>query len=116
MKQLFALALIATALVACQKSEPAQIDTGTATVSPSAPADAGKTYTMNGKLVSRDAAKNQVTIDNEEVPGGVMAPMVMGYELRGANVASLPPDGAKITSTLHEQNGKYWVTDVKPAQ
>lgn len=124
MKKLFALALIVTALVACQKSEPAQTDTGTATVSTAAPAAddtsgtaaAEKTYTMNGKLVSRDAAKNEVTIDNEEVPGGVMAPMVMDYELRGAKVDGLPPDGSKITSTLHEQDGKYWVSDVKPVQ
>ena len=71
---------------------------------------------MNGKLVSRDTATNQVTIDNEEVPGGVMAPMVMAYELRGARVDSLPADGTTITSTLHEKDGKYWVTDVKPAQ
>ena len=124
MKKLFALALIVTA-VACQKSEPAQTDNGTATVSPAAPTAAGdtsgtaaaeKTYTMNGKLVSRDAAKNEVTIDNEEVPGGVMAPMVMAYELRGATVDQLPPDSSKITSTLHEQTGKYWVSDVKPLQ
>jgi len=115
MKKLFALALIVTGLVACQKSEPAQTDTGTATVSPAAPADAEKTYTMNGKLVSRAAAKNQVTIDNEEVPGGVMAPMVMAYELRGATIDSLPPDGTRISSTLHEENGTYWVTDVRPA-
>ena len=71
---------------------------------------------MNGKLVSRDTVKNEVTIDNEEIPGGVMAPMVMAYELRGAKVDSLPPDGSKITSTLHEQNGKYWVTDMEPVQ
>lgn len=116
MKKLFALALIAAVLVGCQKSEPAQTDTGTATVSTAAPGDAEKTYTMNGKLVSRDAAKNEVTIDNEEVRGGVMAPMVMAYELRGAKVGELPPDGSRITSTLHEENGKYWVSDVKPAQ
>lgn len=128
MKKLFALALIVTALVACQKSEPAQADTGKVTGSTAAPADAAaagdtsgtaaaeKTYTMNGKLVSRNAAKNEVTIDNEEVPGGVMAPMVMAYELRGAKVDELSPDGSKITSTLHEQNGKYWVSDVKPVQ
>lgn len=92
---------------------PANVD---ATPSSDPAASAEKTYTMNGKLVSRDTVKNEVTIDNEEIPGGVMAPMVMAYELRGAKVDSLPPDGSKITSTLHEQNGKYWVTDVKPVQ
>lgn len=122
MKALFALALVVLAVVACQKKEPTQTAAApppavsvdaTQTIVTAAPAE--KTYTMNGKVVSRDAAKNQVTIDSEEVPGGVMAPMVMAYELRGANVDSLPPDGTKISSTLHEENGKYWVTDVRPA-
>lgn len=70
-----------------------------------------KTYTMKGTVLSRNAGKNEVTIDHEEVPG-VMSAMVMDYELRGAKVSSLPPDGTKITSTLHEQGGKFWVTDV----
>lgn len=125
MKTLLLLALLATAAIAasaCQKTEP--VGTGmapppadaAATPVSDAAGQAEKTYTMNGTLVSRDAAENEVTIDNEEVPGGVMAPMVMAYELRGASVDSLPPDGSKITSTLHEQNGTFWVTDVKAVQ
>lgn len=124
--------LIATSSIACQRTETTQT-TGTATetaatVVPSAPADAGvagdtsatsateKTYTMTGTLVSRNAATNEVTINNDEVPGGVMPKMTMAYELRGAKVDSLPRDGTRITSMLHEQNGKYWVMDVKAAQ
>lgn len=118
MKKLLILTLIVTAVAACQKREWAETDTAAVNVdaTPAATTTQAqeKTYPMNGKLVSRDAAKNEVTIDNEDVPG-VMAPMVMAYELRGATVDTLPPDGSKITSTLHEQNGKYWVTDVKPA-
>lgn len=119
MKNPLLLALVVVAAIACQKTEPMQTDTAPpphSTPRSDPAASAEKTYTMNGKLVSRDTVKNEVTIDNEEVPGGVMAPMVMAYELRGAKVYSLPPDGSKITSTLHEQNGKYWVTDVKPVQ
>jgi len=123
MKNLLLLALIVVVAVACQQTEPVQTDTAPppaanvdATPSSGSAASAERTYTMNGKLVSCDTVKNEVTIDNEEIPGGVMAPMVMAYELRGAKVDSLPPDGSKITSTLHEQNGKYWVTDVKPVQ
>ena len=121
MNKFFAVALVLVVMTACQKKETTQTDTSvptdtmaTAPLDTAATSMAEKTYTMNGKLVSRDAAKGMVTIDNEEVPGGVMAPMVMAYELRGATVDSLPPDGSKITSTLHEQGGKYWVTDVKP--
>ena len=131
MKHYVLAVLIAASLIACQRTETTQT-TGTATdtaatAAPAAPADAGvagdtsgtaaaeKTHTMTGTLVSRNAT-NEVTIDNDEVPGGVMAKMTMAYELRGAKVDSLPRDGTRITSTLHEQNGKYWVTDVKAAQ
>lgn len=94
----------------CKKTETTTPQQPTAVT-----ASAEKTYTMNGKLVSRDAAKKAVTIDNEEVPGGVMPPMTMAYDYRG-DITALPADGSKITSTLHEQNGKYWVTDVRPRQ
>ena len=115
MKRLVSLA-VSIALVACARNET----TTTATQAP-APATsattaapvAEKTHQMNGVVVSRDPANNTVNIDNEDVPG-VMAPMKMDYELRGAGVDSLPPDGSRVTMTLHEQNGTYWVTDVKP--
>jgi len=42
-----------------------------------------------------------------------MPPMKMDYEVCGSRVDSLPPDGSSVTMTLHEQNGTYWVTDVK---
>lgn len=115
MRTFASLALI-VALVACAKSETTTTQTEappTTTTPATTPPAAAKTYTMNGVIVSRDAAKNTVNIDNEDVPG-VMAPMKMDYELRGATVESLPPDGSKVTMTLHDQNGTYWVTDVKP--
>jgi len=102
MKRALTGLILVAVLIGCQKQA-------------AAPVAAEKTYTMNGKLVSRDAPRNEVTIDNEDVPG-VMSPMTMEYELRGAKVTSIPPDGSKITSTLHEQDGKYWVTDVKAIQ
>jgi Cu/Ag efflux protein CusF len=100
MKRALAAVVLIAVLIGCHKQS-------------AAPASSEKTYTMNGKLISRNAAKNEVTIDNEDVPG-VMSPMTMDYELRGAKVDSLPADGSKITSKLHEQDGTYWVTDVKP--
>lgn len=111
MRSLFTLALALTVALACQKPEAARTETSGGTT-----AAAEKTHTMHGRLVSRDAATNDVTIDNEEVPGGVMAAMVMAYELRGARVDSLPPDGTRISSTLHVQDGRYWVTDIKAMQ
>lgn len=121
MKPVITAALVLI-LVACAKTEtPAPTGTAVADTAArptandtTAPVAAEKTYTMNGVLVSRDLAKNTVNIDNDDVPGA-MAPMKMDYELRGgANVDALPPDGTRVTMTLHEQDGTYWVSDVKP--
>lgn len=71
-----------------------------------------KTYPMTATIVSRDARGNTVNLDNKEIPG-VMESMKMDYALRGANVDSLPPNGTPVTATLHEQDGQFWVTDVK---
>jgi len=68
---------------------------------------------MTATIVSRDPAKNTVNLDNQEVPGK-MAAMKMDYELRGARVDSLPGNGSAVIVTMHDQNGKYWITEVKP--
>lgn len=77
------------------------------------PAAQEKTYPMTATIVSRDPAQNIVSLNNKEVPG-VMEAMRMDYPLRGANVAALPPDGTAVEVQLHESDGRYWVTDVKP--
>jgi hypothetical protein len=71
-----------------------------------------KTYPMTATIVSRDPKKNSVNLDNKEVPGE-MAAMKMDYELRGAKVTSLPPDGTPVEVTVHDHNGSYYITDVK---
>src|SRR2546426_8475064 len=102
MKRLLITALIALAVVACSK------ETQTST----AGASKEKTYPMTATIVSRDPAKNTVNLDNKEVPGE-MAAMKMDYELRGAKVTLLPPDGTPVEVTVHDQNGSYYITDVK---
>jgi hypothetical protein len=92
-------------LSACTKNESA---------APGEPAPPEKTYPMTATIVSRDPRGNIVNLDNEDVPN-VMSPMKMDYPLKGAKVDSLPPDGTAVNVTLHEQDGNYWVTDVKPA-
>ncbi len=72
-----------------------------------------KSYPMTATIVSRDANRNTINLDHAQVPG-VMEAMRMEYELRGAKVASLPPDGTPVDTTLHEQDGRFWVTGVKP--
>jgi hypothetical protein len=68
---------------------------------------------MTGTIVSRDPAQNVVTLDNKDVPG-VMQAMRMDYALRGAKVGALPPNGTPVDVKLHESDGRYWITDVKP--
>jgi hypothetical protein len=68
---------------------------------------------MKRLIVSRDPMKNTVNLDNKEVPGE-MAAMKMDYELRGAKADSIPPDGTAVEVTVHDVNGAYYITDVKP--
>jgi Cu/Ag efflux protein CusF len=70
------------------------------------------TYPMTATIVSRDPAKNTVNLANKEVPG-VMAAMTMDYEVRGAKVSALPPDGTAVDVTIHDRDGAYYITDVK---
>ena len=102
MKRLLITTLFALAVVACSK--------GTQTSTPAASKE--KTYAMTATIVSRDSPKNTVNLDNKEVPGE-MAAMKMDYELRGAKVAEIPPDGTAVVVTVHDVNGSYYVTDVK---
>src|SRR5437660_520201 len=75
---------------------------------------AEKTGRLAGTIVSRDASTNRLTVSHGEV-SGVMGAMTMPYEVRGQKVTSLPNNGAKISATLHEAEGVYWLTDVKAA-
>ena len=103
MKTLLITTVAALAFVACSK----QTETSTAAASNET------TYAMTATIVSRDPVKNTVNLDNVEVPGK-MPSMKMDYELRGAKVAELPPNGAAVEVTVHDANGSYYVTDVKP--
>jgi Cu/Ag efflux protein CusF len=76
---------------------------------------AEKSGALTGTIVSRDAATNRLTVAHGDV-AGVMGAMTMPYEVRGQKVASLPKDGAKITATLHESGGAYWLTNVAAAR
>ena len=68
---------------------------------------------MTATIVARDPSQNLVSLDSKEIPG-VMEAMRMDYSLRGAKVDALPPDGTPVDVKLHEQDGRYWITDVKP--
>lgn len=71
-----------------------------------------KLYTLKGKIVGRDVSDNSLRIDHQVIPG-LMEAMTMDYPVRGAKVAAMPADNAKIVATLHVHGDRYWVTDVK---
>jgi protein SCO1/2 len=73
-----------------------------------------KVYVLKGTILSRDAEANSLRIDHEAVPG-FMEAMTMDYPVRGSEVASLPPDRARIEARLHVHDDRYWVSDVKKA-
>ena len=72
-------------------------------------------YPLTGKIVSRDAADNTLRIDHEAIPG-FMEAMTMDYSVRGASVALLPPNGARVSAKLHVTDSAYWLTDVRAAK
>jgi Cu/Ag efflux protein CusF len=110
----FIYAVAVVALIACTKKETYNAPLPTTTTASQTTASAAeKTYAMTATIVSRDPAKNTVNLDNKEVPGE-MGAMKMDYELRGAKVDSLPSDGSTVIVTVHDQNGKYFISDVKP--
>jgi len=67
---------------------------------------------MTATIISRDPAKNTLNLDNPEVPG-VMPARQMDYEVRGVNVAKLPPDGTLVEVTVHDRENAQYITDVR---
>lgn len=71
-----------------------------------------KLYTLKGTIVSRDVSDNSLRVDHQAIPG-YMEAMTMDYPVRGAKVAQLPPDKARVEARLHVTDDRYWITDVK---
>ncbi|HUP50110.1 MAG TPA: copper-binding protein [Thermoanaerobaculia bacterium] len=69
-------------------------------------------YPLRGRIEARDGRDNVLRVKHEEIPGFMKA-MTMDFSVRGAEVASLPPDGAEIEARLHVTGRAYWLTDVK---
>jgi hypothetical protein len=71
-----------------------------------------KLYTVRGEILGRRDSDNTVNLDHESIPG-FMEAMTMDYQVRGAEVAKLPPDKTRIEAKLHVTSRAYWITDVK---
>ena len=99
MKRL-ATAVVLALLLACAEKERPLSEAGE------------KLYVVRGVVVSRNAADNSLKIDHEAIPG-FMEAMVMDYNVRGAEVGTLPADKSRIEAKLHVTDRAYWITDIK---
>jgi len=73
-----------------------------------------RTYQLEGVIVSRDEGSNTVMVRHEKIDG-LMEAMTMDFSVRGAAVATLPPDNIRIAATLHVLPGAYWLTSIRKA-
>lgn len=97
MRRIFACSLIAAGVffVAVLTGCHAGPKTGT----PSASAPNYKVYKLRGKVVSTDAARGEVTLDHEAIPG-FMDAMTMPYKLKDASILSELHPGDIITADV----------------
>jgi len=80
--------LISTGLAGCSSPKPAQ-----------QPAEGPQRYHMEGRVVSIEAPKQQVTVDAGDIPG-FMAAMTMGYSVKNpSQLTPLSPED-KITADV----------------
>ena len=83
-------------LVACRSGKEDAV--------PSASPSSFKVYKLRGKVVSADAAKGEVTVDHEAIPG-FMEAMTMPYKLKDSNIATELHPGDVITADVLVSQG-----------
>jgi Cu/Ag efflux protein CusF len=72
-----------------------------------------KRYTLNGRVVSLDAAANTLTVDHEAIPG-FMGAMTMPYPVRDSQLLKHLSKGQQITATVVRTGDECWLENVGP--
>jgi protein SCO1/2 len=85
------LLIVLAALAGCHRSQQ--------TATPPAASANFKVYKLRGKVVSTNAATNEVTLNHEAIPG-FMGAMTMPYKLKDANVLGELHPGDVITADV----------------
>src|SRR5208283_5456070 len=95
------LILLPMLLAGCKQSSNGVTGASSAAASESAAAAAGelKTFPVRGKIVSVDAAKGEVMLDHEAIPG-FMDAMTMPYKLKDASILSELHPGDVLTADV----------------
>ena len=88
-------------LTGCSSPKPAQ----------QAAQQAPRRYSLNGRIVSVEKAKQQVVVDHGEIPGFMMA-MTMGYSVKNPN--QLDPLSAedRITADVVVNGDDVWLENI----
>src|SRR6202049_3623879 len=88
-------------MVGCNSPKPAQ----------QAAQQAPHRYSLNGRIVSVEKAKQQVVVDHGEIPGFMMA-MTMGYSVKNPNLLdSLSPED-QITADVVVNGDDVWLENI----
>ena len=105
LRALLALSLALTAL-ACAKRETAAPSTG------GAPSANAKRYDLRGIVRGVDAAKREVTVEHEEIPG-YMDGMTMSFPVRDdPQVFEILKAGDRLEAKLVVDGGDYWIEGI----
>ena len=72
----------------------------------------GRHYTLDGQVMAKSMATNQVTVNGKEIIG-FMAAMTMPYPVKDAKALREVEPGDVITAKVVVNNSDYWLEDVK---
>jgi protein SCO1 len=72
-----------------------------------------KRYPLKGQLLTKNVSANQITLDNEEIPG-FMPAMTMIYPVKDAQGFEQVQPGDRITAVVEVENGgsNYWLEHI----
>jgi hypothetical protein len=85
--------------------------TGCGSPKPAQPEPGPSRYSLSGRVVSVDKAKQQVTVDAADIPGFMMA-MSMGYDVKNpALLESVSPED-QITADVMVNGNDVWLENI----
>jgi Cu/Ag efflux protein CusF len=94
-------------LTGCSSPKPAQPQPAQT----AQPAQGPQRYSLQGRVVSVEKAKQQVVVDHGEIPGFMMA-MTMGYSVKNANqLDPLSPED-QITADVVVNGNDVWLENI----
>jgi Cu/Ag efflux protein CusF len=76
-------------------------------------AEAPRSHPLRGVVVAIDAARSELTVKHEAIPG-VMRAMTMVFKVEPAAVKSVE-QGQTITAKMSRRGDAWWLHEIKPA-